>query len=129
MNCWTVGATGGRGDAVGPGTENGIVKLVELLVETDVSGRQMKVADVVTASVVVAVGVGTYAKSSQLIRKVKVVRGGEVTYRGASYGSESINYQRAACTVNRACRRDGRGVDGARSIQWQLEDWLQSGAC
>lgn len=35
------------------------MKLVELLVETDVSGRQMKVADVVTASVVVAVGVGT----------------------------------------------------------------------
>ncbi len=36
------------------------MELVELLVETDVSGRQTKDADVVTASVVVVVGVGTY---------------------------------------------------------------------
>ena len=59
MKSWTVGVTGGRGDAVGPVTEVTLMRLVELLVEADVSGRQTKVADVVTASVVVVVGVGT----------------------------------------------------------------------
>lgn len=59
INSWITGVTGGRGDAVGPATENGIVKLVEVLVEAGVSGRQMKVADVVTGWVVVVDGVGT----------------------------------------------------------------------
>lgn len=35
------------------------MELVELLVEADVSGKQTNVADVVAASVVVAVGVGS----------------------------------------------------------------------
>ncbi len=60
MNSWTVGVTGGRGDAVGVAVENTPTELVELLVEADVSGRQMKVADVVAVSVVVVVGVGAY---------------------------------------------------------------------
>lgn len=40
--------------------ENTPTELVELLVEADVSGRQMKVEDVVALSVVVVVGVGAY---------------------------------------------------------------------
>lgn len=36
------------------------MELVELLVEADVSRRQIKVADVVAASVVVVFGVGIY---------------------------------------------------------------------
>lgn len=60
MNCWTVGVTGGSGDAVGPATEVRLMRLVELLTEADVSGRQTKVADVVASSVVVVVGVGIY---------------------------------------------------------------------
>ena len=39
--------------------------LVELLVEVDVSGPQTKLADVVVASVVVVVGVGTFDPDCQ----------------------------------------------------------------
>ena len=39
--------------------------LVELLVEVDVSGPQTKLADVVAASVVVVVGVGTFHPNDQ----------------------------------------------------------------
>ena len=66
MNSCTFGATGGRGDAVGLAEEVKVTTLVELLVEADVSGRQTKVADVVAASVVVVVAVGTYSKSNWL---------------------------------------------------------------
>lgn len=44
---------------MGPATEAGVIELVELLVEADVSGRQTKVANVVAASVMVVVGVGS----------------------------------------------------------------------
>lgn len=46
--------------------EAGVMELVELLVEADVSGWQKKAADVVTASVVVVVGVGIYARGTLL---------------------------------------------------------------
>ena len=62
--------------------------LVELLVEADVSGPQTKIADVVTASVVVVVGVGTYDASCQLIVGWGADR---VAYRTADYGSESTS--------------------------------------
>ena len=61
MNSWTVDVTGGRGDAVGVAVENTPTELVELLVDADIPGRQMKVAEVVAVvSVVVVVGVGAY---------------------------------------------------------------------
>ena len=44
---------------MGPAIETELLE-VELLVEADIVGRQTKVADVVTGSVVVVVGVGTY---------------------------------------------------------------------
>ena len=52
--------------------------------------------------------------------------GGErnVTYRGANCGSEGTDDQRAASTVQGACRGDGRAEDGACGIHRQLEDWL-----
>ena len=59
MNAWTFGATGGRGDAVGTIVEPSVTELVELPVKVDVSGKQTKLVDVVTASFVVVVGVGT----------------------------------------------------------------------
>ena len=61
MNAWTVGVTGGRGDAVGVAV---LMELVVIPVEVDVSGWQTKVADVVIASVAVVVGVVTYNVSS-----------------------------------------------------------------
>ena len=66
MNSCTSGVTGGRGDAVGLAVMVTVTELVELLVEADASGRQTKLADVVAASVVVVVGVGTYGKSDWL---------------------------------------------------------------
>ena len=42
------------------------MELVELLVEADVSGKQTKVADVVAASVMVVVGVGSCDSIGQL---------------------------------------------------------------
>ena len=89
MNSWTVGLTVGRGDAVGPGRETEGTTLVELLVEADVSGPQTKAADVVAASVVVVVGVGSYGATGQMI----VGWGGEreVTYRSSECGSEGAD--------------------------------------
>ena len=49
---------------MGPGVEATLGDVVELLVEADVSGRQMKVADVVAASIAVVVGVATYDTST-----------------------------------------------------------------
>lgn len=62
MNSWIVGVTGRRGDAVGPAMEITPMELVELLVEADVSCRQIKVADVVAALVVVVGDVRRFAK-------------------------------------------------------------------
>lgn len=76
---------------MGPTEEGELIELVELLVEADVPGRQMKVADVVAASVVVVVCVGTYDLRNWLT--VAWVRDGEVTCRGADYGSESTDFQ------------------------------------
>lgn len=89
MNPWTVGLTVGRGDAVGPAVETEETTLVELLVEADVSGPQTKAADVVAASVVVVVGVGSYDATDQMI----VEWGGEreVTYRSGECGSEGAD--------------------------------------
>lgn len=64
---------------------------VELLVEADVSGRQMKVADVVAASVVVVVGVGIY--DTNIKSFVRWSREREVTYRGGDYCTECADYQ------------------------------------
>lgn len=107
---------------MGVAVEVRLATLVELLVEADVSCRQIKVADVVAASVVVVVGVGTWEASGQFT--AGWCRDGEVGYRSLNNGSERTDYQRTASTVNGAGRGDGRAVDGARSMQWQLEDWL-----
>ena len=58
MKVWTVGLTGGGGDAVGPAVLVTLMTLVELLVVVDVSGPQTKDTDVVAAEVMVVVGVG-----------------------------------------------------------------------
>ena len=42
-----------------------VMTVVEVLVEVDVSGPQTKLADVVAASVVVVVGVGTFHRNRQ----------------------------------------------------------------
>ena len=96
--------------------------LVELLVEVEVSGPQTKLADVVAASVVVVVGVGTFHPNRQSM----IGWGGErkFTYRRANCGPEGTDNQRAASTVKGADRGDGRAEDCACGIQRQLEDWL-----
>ena len=86
-----MGVTGGRGDAVGVPVEARLAELVELLVEAEVSGRQMKLADVVAATVVVVVGVVTYDTSSELA--VGWGRDREATHRGLDYGFECTDYQ------------------------------------
>ena len=91
MNVWAVGLIEGRGDAVGPAVGLALMTVVELLVEVDVSGPQTKLADVVAASVVVVVGVGTCNATGHL----NVRWGGrpKVTYWGGDYSSEGTDDQ------------------------------------
>ena len=51
------------------------------------------------------------------------------THRATDDGSVRTDDQFTAPTIDRAGGRDGRVVDGARLVQRQLEDGLESRAC